>query len=109
MSKLQTFLKTKKIDARRILVASNQLDGLTPDDRAVKWARAHAKDSNASDALKEKAGKKPRSGRTVSEPALARALGGEAVTGPTKTRILRALNSILAQKKQGEVTLKDLF
>ena len=29
--------------------------------------------------------------------------------GPTKTRIVRALNAVLAQKKKPEIGLRDLF
>ncbi len=37
------------------------------------------------------------------------ALAGAPVSGPTKTRILRAVNHLLEQKKQDKVDLKALF
>ena len=36
-------------------------------------------------------------------------LAGEQVSGPVKTRILRALNHVLEQKKQDKVELAALF
>jgi hypothetical protein len=45
----------------------------------------------------------------VSQPTLDAALAGEAVNGPSKTRILRAVNTILTTKKAPAATLKDLF
>jgi hypothetical protein len=37
------------------------------------------------------------------------ALGGQAISGPTKQRILRAVNYLLEQKKKDKVDLRTLF
>ena len=37
------------------------------------------------------------------------ALGGGSLSGPTKTRLLKAVNHLLEQKKQDKVELKALF
>ena len=109
MSKLSDYLKTKKIDARRVLVASKELEKLRPEDRAVKLLKSAAKGGNEEAKGKLEGKAKPRSGRPVSAPTLNAALAGEAVNGPSKTRILRAVNALLATKKGGEAKLKDLF
>jgi len=53
--------------------------------------------------------RKPHSGRPVTQRALDAVLTGGGVSGPTKSRILRAVNRILEQKKQEPVDLKALF
>ena len=109
MSKLSDWMTKNKIDPRRLMATSRSLEALRREDRAQKMVRAKAKGPTATDDLKEKAKTKPRSGRPVSPPTIAKAMSGGAVPGPAKTRILRAVNALLATKKKSEVTLKDLF
>jgi hypothetical protein len=111
MSKLSDYLKKQKIDARRVLAASGELEALRHEDRVIRLAKKVAKtgDEKAKEAAKEVAAKKPRSGRPVSRPTLDRALGEGKISGPAKTRILRAVNHVLTTKKKSEAGLRDLF
>ena len=110
MSKLSDFLTERKIDTRRLLVASKRLESLKDEDRAVKLSKKRAKAADASDADKAMAAKERRSGRPLSPATLRAALEGKAPSGPAKTRIVRAVNHLLAQKKAGsEITVRDLF
>jgi hypothetical protein len=111
MTKLSDFLKKQKIDARRVLVASRDLEQLRREDRVIKLAKHRLKgaDEAAKDAAKEVAAKKPRSGRPVSGPTLDRALEGGKISGAAKTRIVRAVNAVLTTKKKNEAALRDLF
>lgn len=107
-TKFQEFLQTKKIDPRRILAASEKLEKLRPEDRAIRLAQRKARSSE--DKKKEGlAAQKPRSGRPVTQRAIDAAVAGKDVAGPVKTRMLRAVNHILEQKKQEPVALKALF
>jgi hypothetical protein len=109
-TKFDDFLKEKKIDPRRILVASAEIERLHIDDRAIKLAKRAARKSE--DPAKKKEGlaaKKPRTGRPVTERAIAYAVAGKDLSGPQKTRILRALNHVLGQKKQEPVELSAIF
>jgi hypothetical protein len=108
MSKLSDYLKTNKIDARRILGHSRDLERQTAEDRALVAKKAAIKAGKA-EKNEEISKKKPRSGRRVTQPALDRALAGTALGGPTKTRIVRAVNAILVARKKAEVTFRDLF
>ncbi|MFO0659407.1 MAG: hypothetical protein U0165_06210 [Polyangiaceae bacterium] len=103
MSKFSDFITSKKLDARRVLSASAAIEKLRPEDRAIRLARRNKTEKK--DAEK----KKPRSGRPVTDRAIAAALSGKAISGPQKTRLLRAVNRILEQKKQEPVTLDVLF
>jgi hypothetical protein len=109
-TKLAQFLAAKKLDTRRLLAASHELERLTREDRIIKLNKRRAKKAGGEggdSAPKET--RKPRSGRPVTPRALEAALQGGAISGPTKTRILRAVNHLLEQKKQEKVDLRTLF
>lgn len=105
-SKLATFLTTNKLNSKRLLAVSHNLETLTLEDRKLKLAKRQAKKSEGGG---EKPTGKPRSGRAVTSRALEAALTGGVVSGPTKQRILRAVNYLLEQKKKDKVELKTLF
>ncbi len=107
-SKFSQFLSSKKVDPRRVMAASHSLESLQREDRLIKLMKGRAKKEGASEADKAEK-RKPRTGRPVTERAMAAALKGGAISGPTKTRILKAVNHILEQKKQEKVELKALF
>jgi hypothetical protein len=109
-TKIEAFLKEKKIDPRRVLAASAKIEGLQREDRSIRLARRQARKSEDGGKKKEgEAPKKPRSGRPVTNRTLTAALTGKTLTGPAKTRILRAVNHLLEQKKQEKVALGALF
>ena len=109
-TKIADFLSEKKIDPRRILAASREIERFRPEDRKIRLAKSVARKSE--DAAKKKEGdaaKKPRSGRPVTQRAIDSAMIGKPVSGPTKSRLLRAINRILEQKKQDQIELVALF
>jgi hypothetical protein len=108
-SKLAKFLTDKKLDPRRVLAASHALETLQRGDRDLKLAKRVAKGGEASEEKKAAAKGKPRSGRPVTPHAMHAALTGGTLSGPAKTRILRAINQLLEQKKQEKVDLRALF
>ncbi len=48
-------------------------------------------------------------GRPLTLPQVEKALRGETISGPAKTRVLRAVNEILKARKKAEIGLRDLF
>ncbi len=107
-SKLATFLSSKKIDPRRVISASHTLEQLRPEDRQIKLNRRRAKGGEGGEAG-PKEERKPRSGRAVTHRAMHAALFGKPISGPTKNRILRAVNALLESKKSEKTDLKALF
>ncbi len=105
-TKLQAFLATHKLNTKRLLAVSHSLETLRPEDRTLRLQRRKNKKAEGGD-KKEVA--KPRSGRPVTPRAMSAALSGGTVSGPTKQRILRAVNFLLEQKKKDKVELKTLF
>ncbi len=111
-NKLATFLDTNKLNAKRLLAVSHKLETLQREDRSIKLGKRQGKKAAEAGTAKEGDKKeigKPRSGRPVTPRALESALAGKTVSGPTKTRILRAINFILEQKKKDKIELKTLF
>lgn len=108
MSKLGDTLKKHKIDPRRVLSASKDLERRSPEDRKLVRDKALMK-AGKLEKNDERAKQKPASGRPVTAPMMARAVAGASVPGPVKTRIVKALNSLLKAKKQSEVGLRDVF
>jgi hypothetical protein len=109
-TKIADFLTEKKIDPRRVIAASHEIERFRPEDRKIRLAKATARKSE--DAAKKKEGdaaKKPRSGRPVTQRAMDAVMIGKPVSGPTKSRILRAVNRLLEQKKHEQVELTALF
>jgi hypothetical protein len=109
-TKIAEFLTEKKIDPRRLLVASAELERLRPEDRKLRLKKRDARKSE--DAAKKKEGlalKKPRSGRQLTDRSIQAALTGKSLSGPQKTRLLHALNHVLEQKKLEKVELVTLF
>jgi hypothetical protein len=108
MSKLGDYLKTNKIDTRRVLGASRSLEQRTSEDRSLIATKALMK---AGKKEKDAAvlAKKPTSGRHVTAPMMDRALAGQVIPGPVKSRIVRAVNSLLTAKKKTEIKIHDLF
>ncbi len=105
-SKLEQFLTSKKIDRRRVVAASRQIERLQREDRQIKLAQRKAKKSEEQ---KQAGAPKPRTGRPISASTLDKAFAGKPISGPAKTRVLRAINKILEGRKQEPITLKDLF
>ncbi len=107
-SKFAQFIASKKLDARRIVAASHKLERLLPEDRLIKLNKRKAKKGEGGENAPKET-RKPRTGRPVTARAMAAALAGGVVSGPTKTRLLKAVNYLLEQKKQEKVELKALF
>jgi hypothetical protein len=110
-SKFADFLKENKIDERRLMSSSALLERLRPEDRAARLAGKKRKSDDAPKAEGDDATPpaKRRSGRPVTPRLLAAANNGGTVSGPAKTRLLRAVNRILEQRKKDAVDLRALF
>ena len=108
MTKLADTLKKHKIDARRVLSTSKALEQRSDTDVKLLRDKALMK-AGKLEKNEERTKTKPRSGRPVTAPMMARALGGQTVPGPVKTRIVKAVNTLLTAKKQPEIGLRDIF
>jgi hypothetical protein len=108
-SRFSEFLSTEQIDPRRLLVASRQIERLRPEDRAVRLKKRLAKKSDAAATDSKEPGAERRSGRAVTPRLLQQAQAGSKLSGPQKTRLVRALNRVLEQKKKEPVDIRKVF
>jgi hypothetical protein len=106
-TKFSEFLQAQKIDPRRLSATSKRIERLRPEDRAVRAAKRKAKGAEPKPDAEKPA--KPRSGRPITPRLLSQALGGKPVPGGGKTRLLRAVNRVLEQRKKDPVDLRTLF
>jgi hypothetical protein len=106
-NKFAQFLTDNQLDTRRVLAASRALEKLRPEDRKTRLAKRRGKGKEESkDAAPAVT---TRSGRPVTQRLLNSVTAGKPVTGPAKTRLLRAVNRVLEQKKKEPVDLRKLF
>jgi hypothetical protein len=108
-SKFADFLKENKIDARRVLSSSRQIETLRVEDRKIYLTKRLAKGDDSSGDEKKSDQPKPRTGRPVTDRLMSAANTGGKISGPAKNRLLRAVNRILEQRKKGLVDLRALF
>lgn len=110
-TKFAKFLEDNKIPSPRLQSASAKIERLTTEDRAfiaeVARKKSLAGRKNAATVTVEK--KKLHSGRPVTSRLVDDASLGKPVSGPAKTRLLRAVNHILEQRKKPSVGIRDLF
>jgi hypothetical protein len=107
-TKFATFLKDKKVDPRRILSASHQLESLQAEDRTIRLNKRRARNTEGETKAPPEP-RKPRTGRPVTQRSIDAAMCGKTINGPVKTRILKAVNAILELKKLEKVDLRTLF
>lgn len=108
-SKFSDFLQAQKLDPRRVAASSWELEKLRPEDRAIRLKKRQARGSDATPVEGAPAPTKPRSGRPVTPQLMSKALEGKPLAGPGKTRLLRAVNRLLEQKKKDPIDLRALF
>jgi hypothetical protein len=107
-SKFSQFMADNKLDQRRILAASRALEKLRPEDRRIRLEKRRGRKKEGGDPAAKNL-TKPRSGRPVTTRLLNDIEAGKPVAGPAKTRLLRAVNRVLEQKKREPIQLKAIF
>lgn len=110
-SRFSEFLSNEKIDPRRLLVASRQLERLRPEDRQIRLKKRLTRKAGdgATPPAADADAPKRRSGRIVTPRLLTAAASGGPLSGAQKTRLLRALNRVLEQKKKEPVDIRKVF
>lgn len=108
MSQLSDFLKSHQITDKALLAASHAVEQHSPEERAVMDQRAMARANKK--AYGELNLAKPKSrGRGVSADVLGRALAGQPLPRVARSKIVRAVNSLLASAKKDTVDWRPLF
>jgi len=111
MDTFQNFIHSKGILPDSIVGTSKRLEATQLHDRKLLKQRA-AKRQNKEAASKSYAQMdiaKPHSGRGLSAAAVASALNNQALSARQRSKMLRAVNALLAKKKEEAVDMKTLF
>ena len=111
-NKLSTFLDSNKLNPKRLLAVSHKLETLQRDDRTIKLGKRQGKKAATPAPRRrrqDEVGEAALGSSRDAARARRRADGRRPISGPTKQRILRAVNYLLEQKKKDKVELKTLF
>ena len=109
MGTLKTFLDSKGITPKLLLAASNRLEAWGNDGRWQLSQRAAKRRAKNEKPYAELGLTKPVSGRGLSTQQIESAIADKALPRKIRSKMLRAVNAVLATKKQGAVELKAIF
>lgn len=104
------FQKTNNIPDAQIMGVSRTLEKLEPEDRSLLLRRYQARKTEKKyDDENINASKKPKSGRGVSVHALDKARADTALPRKVRSKITKAVNTILKRRGKPEAKITDIF
>lgn len=109
MGTFADFIASKGITDEQILRRSARLERLTSNDRAINRQREAHRREGAKTSYEEAGIPKPRSGRSLQIEHVEAARNDIPLPGPVRTKMLRAIRSLLKDQDGEEVTMPDLF
>jgi len=112
MGTFKSFVESKGITSKQIAITSRRIETLDQENRDLMSKRTMKRQDKEQAAKKyEELGlKKPAGmGRGVSEQQVVAALADKPVVRKVRSKILRAVNTILAKKGQPAADMKALF
>lgn len=112
MTTLKTFLDSKSITAEHLFLTSRRIETLDLEGRGLLLKRAQ-KRGNKDLATKKYAelelAKPKMAGRGLTKAAIGIAIAGKPQSRKLRSKVLHAVNAVLATKKQPAVDMKALF
>lgn len=109
MGTLKTFIDSKGLTDKAILLASRRVEAGGNEARAQKHARVKKRRLKMEKSYAELNMAKPKSDRALSAGQVAGALADKPMPKKVRAKFLRAVNAALATKKQPAVDMKALF
>lgn len=109
MSTLKTFIEGKAITPQAIAITSRRIEAFEAKDWTLRDARAAKRRNEPEKKYAEANLAKPKSGRGIALKVVEAAVAGKPVTRKSRTKILAAVNALLAAKKQAAADMKVLF
>lgn len=109
MGTLKEFFGSKSIQTKSVVIASRRVENGGNEARAVLNGRAKKRRTKNEKSYAELGLAKPKTGRGVSAGAVESALADKPVSRKARTKIFRAVNAILATKKQPAVEWAALW
>ena len=109
MGTLKTFIDSKSITPKAITVASRRVEAGGNEARSAQSARTKKRRLKMDKPYAELNLVKPKSDRALSEAQVAAAVNDKPIPKKVRAKVLRAVNALLATKKQAAVDMKALF
>ncbi|MBS1151455.1 MAG: hypothetical protein H6Q89_3153 [Myxococcaceae bacterium] len=109
MGTLKTFIDSKGITPKAISLASRRVEAGGNEARSAQSARSKKRRLKMDKPYAELAMAKPKSDRALSESQVTGAVNDKPLPKKVRAKVLRAINALLATKKQPAVDMKALF
>jgi hypothetical protein len=112
MGTFQSFLESKGITPKQIAITSRRIETFDAEGRALmqkRWGKRTNKETADKKYAELDIAKPRQMGRGVSEQAVSAAAKDALVSRKVRSKILRAVNTILAKKGQPAADMKALF
>ena len=112
MGTFQTFLTSKSITPKAIATTSKRIEAFDEKARTLmgkRWSKRRDKETAAKKYVELDIGKPAQHGRGVSEKQINLAAKDVAVARKVRSKIMRAVNTILAKKGEPAADMKVLF
>ncbi len=112
MGTFSTFLSSKSITPKQIAITSKRIESFDEASRGLmqkRWDKRYNKDTKDKKYAELNIGKPAQHGRGVSEKQVVAASKDVPVARKVRTKILRAVNTLITKKGQPAVDMKALF
>lgn len=112
MGTFQSFLESKGITPKQVAITSRRIETRDEAGRALmqkRWVKRTTKETADKKYAELNIDKPKQMGRGVTEKAVASAAKDTPVARKVRSKILRAVNTILAKKGQPAADMKALF
>ncbi len=109
MGTLKTFIDSKGITPKAISTASRRVEAGGNEARSVQSARSKKRRLKMDKPYAELNMPKPKSDRALSESQVAGAVNDMPLPKKVRAKVLRAINALLATKKEPAIDMKALF
>ena len=109
MGTLKTFIDSKGITPKAISLASRRVEAGGNEARSAQSARSKKRRLKMDKPYAELNMPKPKSDRALSESQVTGAVNDKPLPKKVRAKVLRAINALLATKKQPAVDMKALF
>ncbi len=109
MGTLKTFIDSKGITSKAIAVASRRVEAGGNEARSAQSARTKKRRLTKEKSYTELNLAKPKSDRALSQSQVDGAVNDKPLPKKVRAKVLRAVNAVLATKKQPAVDMKAIF
>ncbi len=109
MGTLKTFIDSKGLTPKAISLASRRVEAGGNEARSVQSARSKKRRLKMDKPYAELNMPKPKSDRALSESQVAGAISDKPLPKKVRAKVLRAINALLATKKEPAVEMKAIF